>query len=118
MAAVNIVVEMTVDKLLSAVADLDEEGLAVFEAGFEQIWLQRSGNIDPEAAQLVEKHRLPLEQQARVRTLLWKNREEGLTELEEEELDGYMDQMDQALEATADELLNLAERRRHHDANR
>ncbi len=59
MPAVNVMIEMTVDKLLNAVADLDEEGLAVFEAGFEQIWLQRNGSIDTMAAQMVEKHRLP-----------------------------------------------------------
>jgi hypothetical protein len=111
MPAVNVVVEMTVDKLLNAVAELDEEGLAVFEAGFEQIWLQRSGITNIEAAQLLEQHQLPLEQQARVRDLLWKNREEGLTELEEKELDQYMLQMDQALEATAEELLKVAETR-------
>ncbi len=112
MPAVNVVVEMSVDKLLSAVADLDEDGLAVFEAGFEQLWLQRSGLINPVAAQIAEKHRLPLAQQARVRDLLWKNREEGLTEFEEDELDMYMDQMDLALEETAEELLKLAESRR------
>jgi hypothetical protein len=94
--------------LLNAVAQLDEQAFAVFETGFEQIWLQRNGLADLEAAQIVAQQRLPLPQQTRVRDLLGKNREEGLTPAEEEELDEYMAQMDQALEETAAELLKLA----------
>jgi len=60
----------------------------------------------------------PLDQQARVCELLWKNREEGLTALEEEELDAYMNQMDQALEATAEEMLKLAEGREQNQPDR
>lgn len=101
-----------VDELLDAVKNLDEAALAEFETGFEQIWLKRSAVADPEMAQIVEKHRLPLHQQAQLRELLFKNREGELTEAEEVELDFYMAKMDQALEATAQELVKLAELRK------
>jgi hypothetical protein len=58
-----------------------------------------------------------LHQQARVRELLWKNQEDCLTEEEEEELDAYMAQMDQALEETSEELLALAENRQQNQVN-
>lgn len=102
----------TVDELLDAVKQLDETALAEFETGFEQIWRKSSAEADPEMAKIVEKHRLPLHQQAHLRELLFKNREGKLTEAEEVELDFYMAKMDQALEATASELLKLAELRK------
>jgi hypothetical protein len=104
--------ELTVDDLLDAVAKLDETELAEFEVRFEQLWLSRQPVPDAEAAHIADEHRLPPRQQARVRELLDKNREEGLTDDEERELDLYMTRMDEALEQTTDELLKLAERRR------
>ena len=99
--------QRTVDALLDAVKQLDEAELAEFETGLEQIWLKHSAVSDPEMAKIVKKHRLPLHQQAHMRELLFKNREGELTETEETELDFYMAKMDQALEATANELLKL-----------
>lgn len=106
----------TVDELLDAVKTLDEAELVAFETGFDQIWLKRGSVSDPEMAKIVEKHRLPLHQQAQLRELLFKNREGELTEAEEIELDFYMAKMDQALEATANELLQLAELRKQKTA--
>lgn len=111
MPIMSISTEVTVDDLLHVVEKLDPQELAKFEAGFEQIWLQRRDSLDPEAADIVKQHRLPAHQQAMVRTLLFKNREEGLTEAEEQELDSYMEAMDTALAETADQLLALAEMR-------
>jgi len=104
--------ELTVDDLLDAVSKLDEAELAEFEVRFEQLWLSRQPAPDTEAAHIADERRLPPRQQARVRALLNKNREEGLTGDEERELDAYMTKMDEALEQTTDELFKLAERRR------
>ena len=112
MATVTAAVPHTVDELLNAVKQLDELELAEFETGFEQIWQKRNIADDPEMAKIVEKHRLPLQQQIHMRELLFKSREGELTEAEEVELDFYMAKMDQALEATANELLKLAELRK------
>lgn len=111
MPILNVKTELTVDDLLDVVAQLNEKELMEFELGFEQIWIERQVATDQEAARIVEKQRLPLSQQARVRELLFKNREDELTEGEEEELDAYMAAMDQALEETADQLLKLADAR-------
>ena len=108
----------TVEELLDAVKQLDAAELDQFETGLEQIWLQRDAEPDPEMAKIVEKQRLPLHQQAHLRELLFKNREGELTETEETELDFYMAKMDQALEATANELLKLAELRKQKPSNR
>lgn len=112
MQAVQVLDKARVNYLLEAIAQLNEAEFAEFEVGFEQLALQRKTVLDAEIAQLVAKHRLPLRQQLRVQELLFKNREDMLTEAEEAELDLYMDKMDQALEATADELLALAEQRK------
>lgn len=108
--------QRTVEELLAAVQQLNEVELAEFEIGFEQIWLKRSAITDPAAAEIIENHRLPLQQQAHLRTLLFKNREGALTAAEEVELDFYMAKMDQALAATANELLKLAELRKQNRA--
>lgn len=117
MATVTAATPHKVDELLDAVKQLDKAELAGFETGFEQIWRKRSTEADPEMAKIVEKHRLPLHQQAHMRELLFKNREGELTEAEEVELDFYMAKMDQALEATANELLKLAELRKQKQSN-
>ena len=117
MQVVQVVAKSSVNDLLEAIAQLNEEEFAEFEAGFEQLALNRKTIADEEAAQIVARHRLPLSQQVRVRELLFNNREGMLTEAEEEELDFYMAKMDQALEETADELLALAEQRKHQQKN-
>ena len=117
MPTVNLVAELTVNDLLDAVSKLDEAEIVEFEVGFEQIWLRRNTTSDKEAAQLVEKHRLPLHQQTRVRELLLKNREMALTEDEELELDSYMTKMDEALGETAEELLKLVSHRQQKQGN-
>lgn len=78
----------------------------------DQIWLHRANVADPAAMEIVDSHRLPRQQQIRLRELLFKNREGSLTETEEQELDSYMAKMDQALEDAADDLLRLAENRK------
>ena len=107
----SITAEISVDDLLHAVAKLNEDELAQFEMGFEEIWLHRGNVADPEAMKIVNSHRLSTQQQIRLRELLFKNREGTLTEAEEQELDFYLAAMDQALENAADELLQLAGRR-------
>ncbi|MFZ4658786.1 MAG: hypothetical protein ACOYNY_17360 [Caldilineaceae bacterium] len=117
MTTATVAEQPTVDELLTAVKALDAAELAEFETGFEQIWQKRSAVADPTMTKIVEKHRLPLRQQARIRELLFKNREGELTEAEETELDFYMAKMDQALEATANEMLELAELRKQKPHN-
>lgn len=117
MQTVHVLDKARVNYLLEAIAQLNEAEFAEFEVGFEQLALQRKTVVDAEMAQLVAKHRLPLRQQLRVRELLFKNCEGMLTDAEEAELDLYMDKMDQALEATSDELLALAEQRKHQQKN-
>ena len=112
MPTINVVAELTVDDLVNAVAKLDELDLAEFEVRFEQLWLTHKPPADEEAAQIAAKRRLTPRRQACLRTLLEKNREEGLTEAETQELDTFMAEMDKALEETADEFLKLAESRR------
>jgi hypothetical protein len=51
-------VDLTVDDLLAAVAELNDEEWAEFEAGYEQLWLSRFGSLDREVANIASKHRL------------------------------------------------------------
>lgn len=117
MTITTVAAQPTVDELLAAVKTLDATELAEFETGFEQIWRNHSAVADPALTEIVERHRLPLRQQARMRELLFKNQEGELTEAEETELDFYMAKMDQALEATANEMLELAELRKQKPHN-
>ncbi|NJN96423.1 MAG: hypothetical protein HC875_21100 [Anaerolineales bacterium] len=112
MPTLNLVTELTVDDLLAVVAKLDDDELAEFEMLFEQLWLTRAGVLDREAAQIAAANRFSPRQQVRLRTLLEKNREEGLAANEINELDSYIAEIDEALETTADNLLKLAEQRR------
>lgn len=112
MPTLNLVTELTVDDLLAVVAKLDDDELAEFEMLFEQLWLTRAGVLDREAAQIAAAHRFSPRQQVRLRTLLEKNREEVLGVDEENELDSYIAEIDEALETTADNLLKLAEQRK------
>ena len=111
MPTLNLVTELTVDDLLAVVAKLDDDELAEFEIRFEQLWISRSEAVDREAVEIAVAHRLSPHQQVHLRSLLEKNREEGLATNEEVELDSYIAEIDRALETTADELLKLAERR-------
>lgn len=111
MPTLNVVAELTIEDIMTAVSQLNEAELVEFEIQFEQLWLARMEAADKEAAQIASLYRLPPAQQARLRSLLQKNREEGVTQRETEELDQYMDQLDQALDKTAAELLKLARKR-------
>jgi len=104
--------ELTIDDLLYAVSQLDETELTEFQIRFEQLWLSRIPVNDKEAAQIAAARRLSVDQQARLHSLLEKNREASLTEAETAELDNYLKELDQALEKTADELLELAKKRK------
>ena len=118
MPTLNLVTELTMDDLLAAVSQLDEAELVEFEIRFEQLWLARSGVGDEEAAQIAAARRLSPQQQARLRALLEKNREKGITAAEAEELDTYIAEIDQALEKTADDLLKLARDRTQDKADK
>ena len=117
MPTLNLVAELTIDDLLEVISKLNTAELAEFEIRFEQLWLSRSAVIDEEVAQLATARRLSPRQQTRLRVLLDKNREEGVTEAETKELDKYIAKIDRALEATADDLLKLAERRQQQKAD-
>jgi hypothetical protein len=101
----------TVKELLTVVATLNDRAWAEFEVGFEQIRLYRKVIADREAADIVANHRFAVDQEVRVHELLFKNREGTLTESEEDELNHYMMEMDEALATTAEELLLLAKHR-------
>ncbi len=109
--------ELTLDDLLAVVSKLDNDELVEFEIRFEQLWLSRFLSVDQEAAQIAAAKRLSPRHQARLRALLEKNREEGLTQDEEAELDNQITEIDQALEKTAGELLKLAEQRQQSSAS-
>jgi glycyl-tRNA synthetase beta subunit len=98
MPTLNLVTELTVNDLLDVIAELDDDELAEFEARFEQLWTSRFSSLDQEAAQIANLKRLSPKQQARLRALLEKNREEGLKEDEEAELDSYIAKIDRSLE--------------------
>jgi hypothetical protein len=117
MPTLNLVTELTVDDLLDVVARLDEAELAEFEIRFEQLWLSQPAVADKEAAYIAATRRLGPRQQARLRVLLEKNREEGVTDTEAKEMDEYIAEIDRALEETVDDLLKLAERRRQAKTN-
>ncbi len=68
--------------------------------------------VDSKAAQIAEAHRLPASQRVRVAELLTKTREEGLSSVEEAELDSYLEEMDRRLVDVADQLTALSKRAR------
>ncbi len=111
-------VELTLDDLLTVVSNLDEDEFTEFEIRFEQVWLSRVARLDQEAAQIATTQRLPAHQQARLRSLLEKNREALLTEPEETELDDYIVKIDQPLGQTATELLKSAEKHQQHSPDK
>ncbi len=117
MPTLNLVTELTVDDLLEVVSRLDEAELAEFEIRFEQLWLSQPAVVDKEAANIAATRRLAPRQQAQLRLLLEKNREENVTNTEAKEMDKYIAEIDRALEETADDLLKLAERRQQAKAN-
>jgi len=104
--------ELTVENLIDAVSQLTPRELSEFTLRFDELRLARMASVNEQAAQIAEAYRLPSEDRLRVLELLMKNREEGLTEQEEAELDAYMHEMDRRLDQVADELFALAQRRK------
>jgi len=117
MPTLNLVAKLTMDDLLLIISALNDDELAEFEIRFEQLWLSRSSSLDKEAAQLATARRLSPRQQVRLQALLEKNREESLTKAEEIELDAYLTDIDQALEQTAADLLELAKQRQRDNSS-
>lgn len=117
MPTLNLTAELTLDDLLTVVSRLDDDELVEFENRFEQLWLSRFTPLDREAAQIAASHRMSPGQQVHLRALLEKNRESGLTDDENAELDGYIAKIDQSLDKTANELFNLAEQREKYSSN-
>jgi len=115
MPTVKVVAELTVDDLIDAVSQLTSDELAEFQLRFDELWPAQLPSVDAEAAQVAVAHRLPAQDQVRLRTLLMKNREGDLTVAEERELDAYMADLDQRLDQVADDLLELAEHRQQRD---
>ena len=112
MPTVPVMAELTVENLIDAVSQLTPRELSEFTLRFDELRLARMASVNEQAAQIAEAYRLPSEDRLRVLELLMKNREEGLTEQEEAELDAYMHEMDRRLDQVADELFALAQRRK------
>jgi hypothetical protein len=111
MSTVSVMAELTVENLIDAVSRLTTRELSEFVLRFDELRLAQMASVNEQAAQIADAYRLPGEDRLRVLDLLTKNREEGLTDREEAELDAYMREMDRRLNQVADELLALAQRR-------
>lgn len=98
------------EKLIRAVSSLTPPELGEFMLRFDEWQIARLSSADTQAAQIADAYRLPAKERLRVAELLVKNREEGLTENEEAELDAYIGEMDQRLEQVADQFLVVASR--------
>ena len=99
------------DELARAVAMLPPRELSEFMLHFDEWQLARTVSVDAQPAQIADSYRLPVHDRLRVAELLVKNREQGLSQQEEGELDGYMSEMDRRLDVVADKLLAVAQRR-------
>jgi len=110
-------IELTVEDLITAVAQLPPGEMSDFQLRFEELQIARLRFGDPELAQIADTYRLPFADQERVRELLTLNRENGLQAEEEQELDHYFDEMEQRLDAVADEFISLAEHRKQANAD-
>jgi tetrahydromethanopterin S-methyltransferase subunit G len=111
-------VELTVDDLIRAVAQLSPDELSDFELRLEEMRIARSHFVDAEIAQIADAYRLPAQARSRVRELLQRNRTTGLAPAEEQELDSYLAEMDERLEAAAEEMLALAGQRQRNGGSR
>jgi hypothetical protein len=111
MPTVSVKAELTVKNLLDGVSQLTPRELSEFMLRFDELRLAQMLSVNEQAAQIADAYHLPGEDRLRVLDLLTKNREEGLTDQEEAELDAYMREMDRQLNQVADELLALARRR-------
>ncbi len=105
MSPVTVMTELTTEDLINAVSQLTSAELSEFMLRFDELRLAQGGSVNQQAAQIAAAHRLPTRDRLRVIELLTKNREEGLIEQEEAELDAYMSEMDRRLDQVADELL-------------
>jgi len=111
MSTVTVSTKSEPERLIRAVARLTSDELSEFVLRFDDLQLTRMFPVDAQAARITTAHRLPVADRSRVADLLAKNREEGLSEQEEVELDAYMREMDQRLDRAADELLAIARHR-------
>lgn len=100
------------DDLVRAVALLTPAELSEFVLRFDEWRFGQAAPMDSKAAQIAEARRLPAIQRVRVADLLTKNREEGLSNAEEAELDSYLEEMDRRLVQVADQLTMLSKRAR------
>lgn len=111
MPTVSVTAELTVENLIDAVSQLTPRELSEFTLRFDELQLAQMASVNEQAAEIADAYRLSGGDRLRVLELLTKNREEGLTDREEAELDAYMREMDRRLNRVADELLALAQRR-------
>ncbi len=111
MSTATITAKLKPDELVRAVALLPPRELSEFMLHFDEWQLARTVSVDAQPTQIADSYRLPVHDRVRVAELLVKNREQGLSEQEEGELDGYMSEMDRRLDAVADKLLAVAHRR-------
>lgn len=111
-ASVDARVELSVDDLVTAVLQLTPRELSEFELRLEELQIARTRFGDQEAARIAGAHRLPEAERYRVRDLLDRNRQGHITAPETAELDQLMAEMERRLDAVADEILAIADRRR------
>jgi len=104
MATVSITAELTVENLIDAISQLTSDELSEFTLRFNELQLAQVTSVNEQAAQIANAHRLSGKDRLRVLELLTKNREEGLANQEETELDTYMPSMELRLDQVADEM--------------
>ena len=107
MATVSITAELTVKDLIDVISQLTSDELSEFTLCFNELQLAQVMSVDEQAVQIADVYRLPAQDRLRVLELLTKNREEGLIDQEETELDTYMRNMERRLEQVTDELFAL-----------
>ena len=111
MSTATITTQLKPDELVRAVALLPPRELSEFMLHFDEWQLARTVSGDAQPVQIADAYRLPVHDRVRVAELLVKNREQGLSEQEEHEIDGYMSEMDRRLDAVADKFQAVARRR-------
>jgi len=111
MATVSITAELTVKDLIDVISQLTSDELSEFTLCFNELQLAQVTSVDQQAVQIADAYRLPAQDRLRVLELLTKNREEGLIDQEETELDTYMRSMERRLEQVTDELFALKQAR-------
>jgi uncharacterized protein YhaN len=102
MPVIQVATELTVDKLLEAVAQLRSDEWIRFEHGWKALHQQRQRSLAEEMESLAVAQRMSAARRRRLSELLDKNKEGTLRSEEEQELDAFMEDIDRrTLQLTA-----------------